>query len=129
MPGLETTSFSELSQASDEDAPMLEIERFGEHQSMQANLVDDPSQEVPMPGLIDSRLFGAYVPQGVDAPPMEGMEQDRFDLDKPLRPKKSTGPTRPDDDDWVGFCPACGINLKVQRCPQCGNPALPFPNE
>ncbi|MFH1808491.1 MAG: hypothetical protein ABIJ09_07095 [Pseudomonadota bacterium] len=119
--GLETTQVAQVT-IMDDKVPELEATSFIDQPVAEPNFADAG----PLDGLIDSRLFGAYVPDGVDAPMLEGLEITRFDADEMPKPKASA--RRGDkvaDGDFEGYCPGCAVNVKSRMCPQCGNPARP----
>jgi hypothetical protein len=85
------------------------VDPMFEHASLRVETETHP--EV-MPGLVDSTLFAAYVPENVEVIPMGELEASTS-----VRRKKTAR-----DDEGLGrvACPSCGTVHKLPRCPACG---------
>jgi len=82
--------------------------------------------EVQVVGMIDQRLFGAYVPANLETPKMENIQYTRFEDLIEHGPGaeqfKATAEEIP-----LGTCAACGVQFRSRACPECGNPMIVKP--
>ncbi|MBN2361712.1 MAG: hypothetical protein JXR83_19825, partial [Deltaproteobacteria bacterium] len=131
-PQIETPRLEELeaSSAKDLDVP---IETVADLQPTMLNQQPDTGPavvvpgEVQVPGMIDPRLFGAFVPANLPTPPLETIEYTRFDA---LVEHDPDGAQAAEEEVIpYGTCPACGVQFRSRTCPECGNPMIPDEEE
>lgn len=109
-----------------DNVPDRQSHRYSEMPPVGPNLV--VPGEVQVPGMIDQRLFGAFVPANLETPAMDDIQYTRFeDL---IEHDAGAEIARPAQQEIpLGTCAACGVQFRSRACPECGNPMIVKPAE
>ena len=125
LAGLENTEPKAINVPND-PVPDRQSHRFNEMPPVGPNVV--VPGEVQVVGMIDQRLFGAFVPAQLETPAMENIQYTRFeDL---VEHDAGASVARPSEEEIpLGSCAACGVQFRSRACPECGNPMIVKPEE